>query len=159
MNSSSQALRSTNTVNRPLAITRATDAKVEGTIPVWSSLLFPQLCGTEEEKENKSETEWLLFTAVYSAGVLKQDPNTKKFKQMLIYFNTDTPRLLGHKQRLLGHAYNLPSTKQAVKTQPKQDKSFSFIFHRCWLFICCLSVILWLDKGDFSENLHTVRPC
>ena len=24
------------------------------------------------------------------------------------------------------------------------------------LFKCCLSVILWLDKGDFPENLHTV---
>ena len=23
----------------------------------------------------------------------------------------------------------------------------------------CLSVILWLDKGDFPENLHTVCPC
>ena len=103
------------------------------------------------------------MTAVY--GCLQcwrsktRSKHTQKFKQMLIYFNTDTPRLLGHKQRLLGHAYNLPSTKQAVKTQPKQDKSFSFIFHRFWLFICCLSVILWFDKGDFPENLHTVRPC
>ena len=25
-----------------------------------------------------------------TASVLKQDPNTKKFKQTLIYFNTDT---------------------------------------------------------------------
>ena len=22
-----------------------------------------------------------------------------------------------------------------------------------------LSVVLWLDKGDFPENLHTVCPC
>ena len=28
-----------------------------------------------------------------------------------------------------------------------------------WLFICCLSVALWQDKGDFPENLHTVRLC
>ena len=28
------------------------------------------------------------------------------------------------------HANNLPSTEQAAKTQLKQDKSFSFIFHR-----------------------------
>jgi len=26
------------------------------------------------------------------------------------------------------HANNLPNTEQAVKTKPKQDKSFSFIF-------------------------------
>ena len=26
-------------------------------------------------------------------------------------------------------ANNLPSTEQAVKTQPKQDKYFSFFFH------------------------------
>ena len=47
-----------------------------------------------------------------TASVLKQDPNTKRFKRTLIYFI---------------HANNLPSSDQAVKTQPKQDKSFSFI--------------------------------
>ena len=31
-------------------------------------------------------------------------------------------------------------TEQAVKTQPKQGQSFSFIFHRFWPFICCLSL-------------------
>ena len=51
---------------------------------------------------------------------------------------------------------NLPNTEKAVKTKQKQDKSFSFIFHRFWPFICCLSVVLWLDKGDFPENMHTV---
>ena len=52
-----------------------------------------------------------------TASVLKQDPNTKSFKQ---------------------------------------KKYFSFIFHHYWPFICRLSVVLWLDKGDFPENLHTV---
>ena len=56
-------------------------------------------------------------------------------------------------------ANNLPSTEQAVKTRPKQDKSFSFIVHHFLQFICCLSVVLWLDKGDFPGNLHTVCPC
>ena len=28
-----------------------------------------------------------------TAGVLKQDPNTKRFKRTLIYFNTDTQLL------------------------------------------------------------------
>ena len=35
----------------------------------------------------------------------------------------------------------------------------SLIFYHFYPFICCLSVILWLDKGDFTENLHTVCPC
>ena len=52
-----------------------------------------------------------------TASVLKQDPNTKRFKRTLIYFNSDTQ-----------DANNLPNTEQAVKTKPKQDKSFSFIF-------------------------------
>ena len=26
-------------------------------------------------------------------------------------------------------------------------------------FVCCLSVVLLLDKGDFPEDLHTVCPC
>ena len=55
-------------------------------------------------------------------------------------------------------ANNLPNTEQAVKTQPKQDKSFSWIFHRFWPFICCLNVVLWLDKGYFSWKFaHFVR--
>ena len=45
------------------------------------------------------------------------------------------------------------------KTEPKQDKSFSSIFHRFGPFISCLSVVLWLDKGDLPENVHTVCPC
>ena len=57
------------------------------------------------------------------------------------------------------HANNLPSTEQAAKTKPKQDKSFSFIFPCFWLVICCLSVILWPDNGDFAENLYNVCPC
>ena len=32
----------------------------------------------------------------------------------------------------------------------------SLISHRFQPFICCLSVVLWLDKGDFPGNLHTV---
>ena len=40
-----------------------------------------------------------------TASVLKQDPNTKRFKRTLINFNTDTACL-----------------------KPKQDKSFSLIF-------------------------------
>ena len=77
-----------------------------------------------------------------------QDPNTKRFKRTLIYFNTDTQ-----------YANNLPSTEQAVKTKPKQGKSFALIFHPFWPFICCLSVVLWLDKGDFPKNVDTVHPC
>ena len=54
-------------------------------------------------------------------------------------------------------ANNLPSTQQVTKTQPKQV--FLSFFHRFWPFICCLSVVLWLYKGDFRENVHTVCPC
>ena len=52
-----------------------------------------------------------------TASVLKQAPNTKRFKRTLIYLNTDT-----------------------------QYAHFR------------LSVVLWLDKGDFPENVHTVCP-
>ena len=41
------------------------------------------------------------------------------------------------KQNVNNHVNNLPSTEQAAKTQPKQDKSFSFIFPRFRPFICC----------------------
>ena len=57
-----------------------------------------------------------------TASILEQDPNTKRLKRTLIYFNTDTQYAV--------FGINLPSTEQAVKTKPKQEKSFSFIFHR-----------------------------
>ena len=53
------------------------------------------------------------------------------------------------------NANNLPSTEQPAKTQPKQVSFFLSIF----IVFNRLSVVLWLDKGDFSENVHTVCPC
>ena len=75
-----------------------------------------------------------------TASVLKQDPNTKRFKRMLIYFNTDTQ---------YAH-FSVNLLYQASKWH------LNIIYK---LFICCLSVVLWLDKGDFPKNLHTVCPC
>ena len=70
--------------------------------------------------------------------------------------NTKTKKTQQKQYNNKKDANNLPSTKQAVKTKPKQDKSFSFIFHHFWLFICCSSVILWLDKGDFLVILFQI---
>ena len=53
------------------------------------------------------------------------------------------------------NANNLPSTEQAAKTQPKQDKSF-FHFPSFLTVYLLLSVVLWLHKGDCPENVHTV---
>ena len=57
------------------------------------------------------------------------------------------------------HANNLKALNKRQKLN--QNKiSFSLIFHRFSPFICCvLSVVLWLDKGDFPEKLHTVCSC
>ena len=57
-----------------------------------------------------------------SASILKQDPNTKRFKRTLIYFDNDTVCKFLGKSPL-------------------------------WLFY------VWLDKGDFPPNLHTVCRC
>ena len=53
------------------------------------------------------------------------------------------------------------NTEQVTKTKPKQDKLlfFPLIFHSFKPFIGCLSVVLWPDKGDFPQNVHTVWPC
>ena len=55
----------------------------------------------------------------------------------------------------------MPTIFQAPNKLHKlnQNKSFSFIFPCFWLFICCLSVILWPDNGDFAENVYIVCPC
>ena len=87
-----------------------------------------------------------------TASVLKQDLNAKMFEQcLLILTRTQYANFRGTNNR--------PSAEQAVKNKPKEDKYFSVIFHRFWPFICCLSVVLWLDKGDFPENVHTVCLC
>ena len=77
----------------------------------------------------------------------------------LFWFSFYSLLVLGRLHKIAEDANNLSSTEQAVKTLPKQHKSFSFIFHHFCLFICCLSVILWLDKWDIPENVHTVCPC
>ena len=48
--------------------------------------------------------------------------------------------------------------KNLKQLSPKKI-SVSLIFHHFQLFNCCLSVILWLDKGDFQKNIHIVCPC
>ena len=69
-----------------------------------------------------------------TASVLKQDPNTKRFKRTLIYYDTDTQ--YANFRELHCHANNLPSTEQATTAQPKKKKkkkvSFSFfiVFNR-----------------------------
>ena len=57
-------------------------------------------------------------------------------------------------------ANNLPCTKQAVKTKPKQVFFFHFsLFLTIYLLFKCSYVACLLDKGDFPENLHTVCLC
>ena len=54
-------------------------------------------------------------------------------------------------------ANNLLSIEQAAKTQPKQDKSFSFIFHHFSSFLTVYLLLkcwFWLDKGDFPKNVR-----
>ena len=54
------------------------------------------------------------------------------------------------RKRLILFCSNLPNTKQAVKTKPKQDKSFSFIFHRKTLigWLIDWSHVLWDFWGE-----------
>ena len=85
-------------------------------------------------------------------GVLFSPPHVQDF----LFSALGLQQIITLVQLLLN---SLPSSEQAVKTKPKQTKSSSFIFHRFRPFICCLRVVLWLDKGDFPENLHTVCPC
>ena len=52
-----------------------------------------------------------------TASVLKQDPNTKRFKRTLIHFDTDT---------------QIKGTEQATKTKPKQDKFLNvYLLFKC----------------------------
>ena len=69
-------------------------------------------------------------------------------------------------QSLFLAACNLPSTEQlsdknSTKRRKKEEEeeeeeeeSFSVSFFIVLPFICCLSVVLWLDKEDFPKNVH-----
>ena len=43
-----------------------------------------------------------------------------------------------------------------LNQQQISNLAFHLIFHRFSPFNCCLSVVLYLDKGDYSENLQIV---
>ena len=51
-----------------------------------------------------------------------------------------------------------PSKHRTSWKNPKRDKSFCFIFHRFWPFICCLSVVCGLIKG-ISQNICILCVC
>ena len=59
------------------------------------------------------------------------------------------------------HIIVMPTIFQALNKLQNlnQYESFSVFFHNFYPFISCLSVVLWLDKGDFPENVYTVCPC
>ena len=76
-------------------------------------------------------------------AVRSQDPQSAWGK---IHWRSDHQTLNLHEKKLTG----------IQKSETEWLLAFSFIFHRFWPFICCLSVVLWLDKGDFPKNAHTV---
>ena len=78
---------------------------------------------------------------------ISQDPNTKRFKQMFIYFDMDTQYANFWEIPFVKH--NLPSTKQATKTQPKQSCCFfSLSFFISFNHLSVVSVLFCgLTKG------------
>ena len=59
---------------------------------------------------------------------------------------------------------NMPSfftfmLNKALNKRHKLNRNEISFSHSFFIVICCLSVVLQLDKGDFPENLHTVCPC
>ena len=68
-----------------------------------------------------------------TATVLKQDPNIKRFKRTLTYFNTDTQ----YAHFRIGRCSNLPSTEQAAKTL------FGFLWFKLLVIILIVVYRLW----------------
>ena len=112
-----------------------------GSLLIWlyvvEGLRCLALCGGQRQVQLKTpvgevqsqQSLWQLSYLNNAWGFVHWSKH-KKFKRLL--------SLLGQ-----CHANNLPSTEQAVKTKPKQDKSFSFIFRCFWPFTCCLSQMLF----------------
>jgi len=59
-----------------------------------------------------------------TASVLKQDPNTKRFKQTLIYFNKDTVCKFSGKSPLSSHKTTL---KQQINGQKQWGKKITYL--------------------------------
>ena len=76
-----------------------------------------------------------------AASVLKQDPNTSNVQNNAIIMSTFFQAL--HRK-----------TTQLNQKQIS-DLAFHLIFLNCFSPLnCCLSDVLWLDKGDYPENLQ-----
>ena len=54
------------------------------------------------------------------------------------------------------HANSLPSTGHCSTSKKISGLALHLIFHHFSPFYCCLSVVLWLVKGDYPKNLHAV---
>ena len=76
-----------------------------------------------------------IATVLVSAVLRSRHEKVKKKKHAyFILTRTHSMHIFGEipfiKPQKVKNANNFPSTEQAAKTQPKQDQSFSFIFHR-----------------------------
>ena len=69
-----------------------------------------------------------------TASVLKQDPNTKRFKQTLIYFNTDTQHAHFRGNPLYQATKRHLHNRQTVKNDEKLNKDLSCFG---WVFTVC----------------------
>jgi len=155
----------------------------------WKNLLGYLSCKQMEscvilslKTKNKTKTIWNRMTG----SVLKQDPKRKRFKRTPIYYDTDTQYAIFRGN--LSQATKRHLTVKWSKTMKNDKEAYLFlvdllslvqyledcsnwqqinqkkicfflIFPLSWPFNCCLSVVLWLDEGDFPRNLHIVCPC
>ena len=92
------------------------------------------------------------------ASVVKQDPNTKRFKRMLIYFNTDTVCKFLGKSPLLSHKTTLKRPK-TMKNERKRLILFGFSFYNlfgAWNIVgispnsCIRCVRVKINKHSFE---------
>ena len=79
-----------------------------------------------------------------------------KYCQVCMWIHSILPCgiLVLHKNLKQSSMHQQSSKHQtSCKNSTKTREVFFFYFEP---FICCLSVVLWLDKGDFPQNVHAV---
>ena len=73
-----------------------------------------------------------------TASVLKQDPNTKRFKRTLIYFNTDTQYANFARKSLYQATKRHLNNRQTVKNDDRSQKNTYLVLVELLQLVRCL---------------------
>ena len=128
----------------------------------WTGGRWPSCWAVAESSPSRCQWQQYSYAVVRShqnAAEAGKDGQILKLTQkgMLLILSLDIACRLNIQSATMSVYFHFHSDKHSINLW-KQSLFLSFfiIFNQ---FICCLSAVLWLVKGDFPENFQTVCQC